>query len=235
MTTRVELTAITPSDTTPTTREYLTQKTPEAIVVGDEAVAVGDVEEGKAEPVNAVPVAEETRLSEVPEAPIVTQAIVTRIKERPRTFGAGTGCVLVMLALLLVFLLTPRSPSVRLRSLDISDNGDGTYDLVADISFTSRAFIEMDWRNLNFELEWAEFDDVSSVTVTDFRRSGSFSTAAYGSRDFQLGQASVDNSNIRRLAEDCDADGEARLRLRGDARSSGSKLNANTALSLIDC
>lgn len=190
-----------------------------------EAVIVSDVEEGGV--VRAVPAAPEMRQSEVPEAPIVYQAVAA-VKERPRSCCAGTGCLLVLLVILLIFLLTPRSPSVRLRDIDLTDQ------VAARVRFESNSLVESDWRNLDLDLDWRS-EDFEFFTVARLRRDDKFTTAAFGTRNFKILTEDVDDVDLALLRSLCQDDGSAVLRLRGDVRTSSSKLNLNSPWTSLSC
>lgn len=186
------------------------------------AVVVGDLEEGAV--AEAVPVAPETRTSEVPEAPIVHQAVVA-MKDRPRTACTSLGCCITLLILLLVFLLMPRAPSIRLRSVDVS----GTTRLV----FESRSLTDTDWKRLDLDLEWRSED--STVEVGRLTRSESFSTSAFGERSLNIETKDIDLIHGPMLAATCAQDGRARLRVVGDVRSESTRIGVSSVWEFVAC
>lgn len=205
--------------------ELLTSPQDDARKEVPEAVIVHDVEEGGV--VRAVLAAPEMRQSDVPEAPIVYQAVAA-VKERPRSCCAGTGCLLVLLVILLVFLLTPRSPTVRLRDIDLMDQ------VAARVRFESNSLVESDWRNLDLDLDWRS-EDFEVFTVARLRRDDRFTTEAFGTRNFKILTEDVDNDDLPLLRALCQEDGSAVLRLRGDVRSANSKLNLNSPWTSLSC
>ncbi|KAJ8601683.1 hypothetical protein CTAYLR_007471 [Chrysophaeum taylorii] len=195
------------------------QQAPEAVVIGDEEQGLNQQGAAAAE---AVPVASQSD-----------------VKERPRAVISSAVCCCLLIAFLLVFLFIPRSPSVRLRSLDIEIAGNTVEKFEAKIDFNSRSLVDMDWRKLEFELDWLQNENGDRDrrnNVAEFERSKSFSTASYGDRDLEVSYSRAsDIDEAQELRNHCALYDEAVLRIKGSVRSGDSKLKFHSDWDIVRC
>lgn len=186
------------------------------VVVGEE----GDDNDIEAE---AIPVA-----SEVPEATVSLRGtVVSQVSNRPRALISGACCCLVFIVFLVLLLLAPRAPSARVTYLDLKNE-------TAQIEFVSRSFVKVEWRDIDFNVDW-NTGGVDTITIASVSRKSKFNTKPFGEKNFILPFEDPFDENSNTLAIVCNGRGEARMRLTGSVRTDDHKLNIRMPWDFVRC